>query len=210
MEFDNAFDVPLAPDDAWRILMDIERIAPCMPGAALKEKVDDRTYKGTVGVRLGPVALSFAGTAKFEEIDDQAHTARVKAAGADSKGRGGANSTVSFTVEPSGAGSKVLVHTNLVLSGSVAQYGRGAGMIQEIAAQLIKQFATSLHAMIDAETVVPPPAPATGPAPVEPVAAPPPRPPAPPAAKPISGFSLMFTVLWNSILRLFRSKPPAA
>ena len=209
MEFDNAFDVPLAPADAWRILMDIERIAPCMPGAALKEKIDDRTYKGTVAVRLGPVALSFAGTAKFEEIDDQAHTARVKAAGTDAKGRGGANSTVRFAVEPSGAGSKVLVHTNLVLSGSVAQYGRGAGMIQEISAQLIKQFATSLQSMIDAEPVAPPAAPVSVPASTEPVAAPPPPAP-PPAAKPISGFSLMFKVLWSSILRLFRSKPPVA
>ena len=214
MEFDNAFDVPLPPGDAWRVLMDIERIAPCMPGAELTAKIDDSTYKGKVGVRLGPVALSFAGTAKFEEIDNANHTARVKASGTDAKGRGGANSVVSFRVEPSGAGSKVVVHTNLTLSGSVAQYGRGAGMIQEVSAQLIKQFATSLRTMIAAE----PPTPAPAPEPVAVVeaapvaeaavpasAAPPPRPmPAP--AKPISGFSLMFKVLWNSIRRIFGAK----
>jgi len=201
MEFDNAFDVPLPPADAWRILMDIERIAPCMPGAELTEKIDDRTYKGKVGVRLGPVALSFAGTARFEEIDDAKHFARVKASGNDSKGRGGANAVVSFRVEPQGTGSKVLVHTNLILSGSVAQYGRGAGMIQEVSAQLIKQFATSLRAMIDAEPV---PAAATLPA----EQAPPVYAPAP-APKPISGFSLMLKVLWSSIRRLFASKSSA-
>lgn len=205
MEFDNAFDVPLPPDRAWRILLDIERIAPCMPGAELTQRVDDRTYKGKVGVKLGPVALSFAGTAKFEDVDDDARTARVKATGTDAKGRGGANAVATFRVEPAGAGSKVLVHTNLVLSGSVAQYGRGAGMIQEVAAQLIKQFATSLHAMVSAERAAAPEAAAVAPA-VAPENA-----PVPPlvAAKPISGFSLMLRVLWSTIRKLFASKQGA-
>lgn len=194
MEFDNSFEVPLRPDQAWRILMDIERIAPCMPGARLTEKVDDRTYKGTVAVRLGPVALSFAGTATFEDIDDTARTARVKANGTDTKGRGGANSTVTFKVEPAGDGSKVLVHTDLAMSGSVAQYGRGVGMIQAVASQLIKQFATSLQALIDAEPLPPS---------VEAVASPLPSPPAPPAAAPISGFALLLRALWAQIRRLF-------
>jgi carbon monoxide dehydrogenase subunit G len=219
MEFDNAFEVPLAPSDAWAVLMDIERVAPCMPGAELTEKVDDKTYKGKVGVKLGPVALSFAGTARFEEIDDVNHTARVKASGADAKGRGGANSTVTFRLEPVGSGSKVLVHTDLSLSGSVAQYGRGAGMIQEVSAQLIKQFATSLRKMIDAEgasaaaAALVVEAPAVPAQPGEPVAqapaaeAPPaPKPAPPPPARPISGFSLMLRVLWSSIRRLFTSK----
>jgi carbon monoxide dehydrogenase subunit G len=202
MEFDNAFDVPLPPDAAWRILMDIERIAPCMPGAELTAKIDDTTYKGKVGVRLGPVALSFAGTARFEDVDNDGHVARVKASGNDSKGRGGANAVASFRVEPKGAGSTVLVHTNLTLSGSVAQYGRGAGMIQEVSAQLIKQFAASLRAMIDAEPVaVAVEAPAQD-------APPQVRAPAP-ATKPISGFSLMLKVLWSSIRRLFASKSSA-
>eukprot|EP01037_Dinobryon_pediforme_P002167 gene2167-2204_t len=200
MEFDNAFDVPLPPKQAWRVLMDIERIAPCMPGAELTARVDDRSYKGKVGVRLGPVALSFAGTATFEDIDDLAHTARVKAAGTDAKGRGGANAIVTFGLEPAGQGSRVLIHTNLTLSGSVAQYGRGAGMIQEVAAQLIRQFATNLHAMIDAE-----------PKPEVVEAAAPEKPPVPPAplppAKPISGFALicntMLTLLSRTMLETY-------
>ena len=201
MEFDNAFDVPLPPDEAWRTLMDIERIVPCMPGAELTQRVDDRTFKGKVGVRLGPVALSFNGTAKFEEVDDAARTARVKAAGTDAKGRGGANAVATFRVEPAEAGARVLVHTNLTLSGSVAQYGRGAGMIQDVAEQLIKQFSTSLRAMVGAQApaaAVPAPS-SAGPAPDAPVAAQ----PLPPPAKPISGFSLMLRVLWNSLRRLF-------
>jgi len=81
MEFDNSFEVPLPPDEAWKVLLDIQRIAPCMPGAELTEVLDQNTYKGKIGVRLGPVALTFAGIVKFEQIDDAARTARVAAQG---------------------------------------------------------------------------------------------------------------------------------
>jgi carbon monoxide dehydrogenase subunit G len=217
MEFDNSFIVPLPPARAWAILMDIERIAPCMPGAELTEKVDDRTYKGKVGVRLGPVALAFAGTARFEEIDAANHTARVKAGGMDAKGRGGANAVAGFRIEAAEDHSKVLVHTNLTLSGSVAQYGRGVGMIQDISAELIRQFAGNLRGMIEAEAAssLPPPAdlPAAVPTPdaAQPVAQPAPAtarapaPAVPPAARPISGFALILRVLWGKIRRLFTS-----
>ena len=151
MEFDNSFDVPLPPDQAWKTLMDIESIAPCMPGAELTEIVDDKTFKGKVSVRLGPVALTFQGTASFEDVDDAAHTASVKAQGADAKGRGGANANVAFHLEPADAGSTVKIHTDLQLSGSVAQYGRGAGMIQDVAGQIIGQFAKNLSAKIEAD-----------------------------------------------------------
>ena len=130
MEFDNSFEVPLPPDEAWKVLLDIERIAPCMPGAELTEVVDQNTYKGKIGVRLGPVALTFAGIVKFEKIDGATRTARVAAQGTDAKGRGGANAASLFRLEPAAGGSKVLVHTNLTLSGAVAQYGRGVGIIQ--------------------------------------------------------------------------------
>src|SRR5436853_747036 len=144
MEFDNSFEVPLPPAEAWPLLLDIQRIAPCMPGAQLTEVGEKTTYKGNIAVRLGPVALTFAGLVKFEEIDDANHTARVKAQGTDAKGRGGANAAASFRLEPVPGGSKVLVHTDLSLSGAVAQYGRGVGMIQATASQLMKQFATNL------------------------------------------------------------------
>lgn len=200
MEFDNSFEVPLQPAEAWTVLMDIRRIAPCMPGAELTEVVDEKNYKGKVAVRLGPVALAFAGLVTFEEIDNANRTARVKAQGTDSKGRGGANAVASFRVEDAPAGgSKVLVHTDLNLSGSVAQYGRGVGMIQTTATQIMNQFANNLKAQIAREgAAVSPSAQAAPPAgPATP----------PPAARPISGFSLMAKVLWASILKLFGRRP---
>ena len=209
MEFDNSFEVPLKPAEAWTVLMDVRRIAPCMPGAELTEVVDEKNYKGKVAVRLGPVALAFAGLVTFEEIDNANRTARVKAQGTDSKGRGGANAVASFRIEevPAG-GSKVLVHTDLNLSGSVAQYGRGVGMIQTTAAQIMNQFASNLKAQIAREGAATPPVTAQGststaamPPSASPVA------PPPPAAKPISGFSLMAKVLWASILKLFGRSP---
>ena len=211
MEFDNSFEVPLPPEQAWTVLMDIRRIAPCMPGAELTEVVDERNYKGKVAVRLGPVALSFAGLVTFEELDNANRTARMKAQGTDAKGRGGAHAKSSFQIEETpGGGSKVLVHTDLALSGSVAQYGRGVGMIQTTAAQIMNQFAANLKAQIarDSATPSPPLSPASaadeGAAVSAPVVAVPPAPP--PAAKPISGFSLMAKVIWASIVRLFTGR----
>ena len=186
MEFDNSFEVPLPPAKAWPLLMDIRRIAPCMPGAELTEVVDDQTYKGKIAVRLGPVALAFAGVIRFDELDNANHTARVSAQGSDAKGRGGAHATAAFRLEPAAGGSKVLVHTDLALSGAVAQYGRGVGMIQATAAQIMGQFAKNLSAMITQRSA----------------AAAAVAPPATPA-KPISGFALMAKVLWDAIARLF-------
>ncbi len=202
MEFDNSFEVPLPPAEAWSVLMDVRRIAPCMPGAELTEVVDDKNYKGKVAVRLGPVALAFAGLVTFEEIDNANRTARVKAQGTDSKGRGGANAVASFRVEDAPAGgSKVLVHTDLNLSGSVEHSGRGVGMIQTTAAQIMNQFANNLKAQVGRD--VPNPAQAAS-APGAPVVAATP----PPAAKPISGFSLMAKVIWASIMKLFGRRTP--
>src|SRR6516164_11041590 len=144
MEFDNAFEVPLPPAEAWKVLLDIEGIAPCMPGAELSEVLGDNAYKGKISVRLGPVALTFAGVVKVEDIDNEKHTARVAAQGTDAKGRGGAQAASVFRLEPAGTGCKVLVHTNLNLSGAVAQYGRGVGIIQATSTQLMNQFAKCL------------------------------------------------------------------
>ena len=188
MEIDNEFEVPIPVEEAWAILTDIEGIVPCMPGAELTEVVDETSYKGQISVRLGPVALVFNGTARFEEIDEAEYRARVKASGSDSKGRGGAAATLDFHLEPNGNATRVLIHTDLQLSGSVAQYGRGAGMISALAAQLIGQFADCLKATLakpegagakpeGAEASLPEPAP----------------------ARPISAAGLGFRVLWDAI-----------
>jgi len=185
MEFDNSFEVPLPPDQAWPVLMNVQGIAPCMPGAQLTEVVDDKTYKGNIGVRLGPVALTFAGTIVFEEIDNANHTALVRAQGNDAKGRGAAQAKSTFRLEPSGEGSKVLVHTDLTLSGAVAQYGRGVGMIQATATALMNQFATNLKKQLES--------PAAGGDAAQ-------------AAKPISAASLAGQVMWNTVKDKFGGK----
>jgi hypothetical protein len=199
MEFDNSFEVPLPPAEAWKVLLDIKRVAPCMPGAELTEVLDENTYKGKINVRLGPVGLTFAGVVKFEHIDAANYTARVAAQGTDAKGRGGANAASVFRLEPAGGGSKVLVHTNLALSGAVAQYGRGVGIIQATAAQLMNQFATRLkdHLAQDRST-------APAPAPTQPMQSPIASTAAP--AKPISGMALLAKAIWSWIIGLFRRR----
>jgi hypothetical protein len=230
MEFDNSFDVPLSPEQAWSVLMDIPRIAPCMPGAELTELVDPQHFKGKISVRLGPVALAFAGRVEIDSIDEAGRSARIKAQGSDAKGRGAANATATFHIEPSAEGSRVMIHTDLMLSGAVAQYGRGVGMIQATAGQIIGQFAGNLRKQLAQQpapapkpppaiapsfkTAMPPPAASSPAAPNSAAASPAtaspaaPATPPPPAAKPISGFSLMARVIWQQILSLFRGRRP--
>ena len=193
MEFDNSFDVPLSPAQAWTVLMDIRRVAPCMPGAALTEIIDPQNFRGKIAVRLGPVALAFAGNVSFENVDDANHSARVKAQGSDDKGRGSANATAAFRIEPAETGSRVLIHTDLMLSGAVAQYGRGVGMIQATAAQIINQFAKNLRTQLERQPV-------TAPAGAD-SAAPPADAPLPEPAKPIAGVSLGARVLWQQLTK---------
>src|SRR5262245_52783026 len=113
MQFENAFEVPLPPREAWRTLLDIRKVAPCVPGATLTDVVDDKTYKGKVGVRLGPVALTFNGIVTFEEVNEDAMFVRASARGADEKGRGGADAKVRFALEPTNGGTRVKVTTTL-------------------------------------------------------------------------------------------------
>lgn len=206
MEFDNSFEVPLAPAQAWTVLMDIPRIAPCMPGAELTEVVDPQNFKGKIAVRLGPVALAFAGRVQIDSVDEANRSARVRAQGSDAKGRGAANATATFRIEPAGGGSRVMIHTDLMLSGAVAQYGRGVGMIQATAAQIIGQFAANLRTQLAQQQPVPPPRAAVA-------AEPEPEParaataaPIPSAAKPISGLSLIARVIWQQIINLFTGR----
>lgn len=195
MKLTNHFDVPMPPAQTWATLMDIERIATCVPGAELVEVVDDKTYKGKVSVKLGPVALAFLGTAKFVAIDEAARTATVKAQGADQKGRGGANATVTFALAPVEDGTRVTVDTDVNLSGSVAQYGRGAGIIESVAAEITSQFAATLRKQIEHQKQAEQPA--AGDA--APLTSPP---PAFAPAAPIGGLSLAYKVMRRRLLEM--------
>jgi hypothetical protein len=151
MNFSNTFEVSLPPSEAWPYLMDVERVIPCMPGAELTGRRADKTFTGKISVKLGPVLLSFVCDAAFEEVDPVAHAARINAQGADSKGRGGVKSSIRLHLQPSERGSRVMIDTDLNMSGAVAQYGRGAAMIQTVANQVISQFAANLEASIAAD-----------------------------------------------------------
>ncbi|NKB19125.1 MAG: carbon monoxide dehydrogenase [Alphaproteobacteria bacterium] len=205
VEFDNEFEVPVPIDQAWDILMDIERIAPCVPGAELTEVVDDKTYKGKISVKLGPVALTFNGQTTFEELDTANHSAKLKAQGTDAKGRGGAHANVAFRMEPCDNGTKVIIDTSLQLSGAVAQYGRGVGMVKDLSQQIIGQFAENLENDVigadsdtaandhsnaksgEAATVQDSPS---------------------PTAAPVQVGGMGLKVIWNAIKRLFGAKEP--
>ena len=192
MEFDNTLEVPLPPAEAWKVLLDIKRIASCIPGAELTEVVDEFTYKGRVAVRIGPVALSLVGQATLEDVDHANHQARVKAQGADPKGRGSTDSVIDFRLEPAANGTRILIHSDVKLAGSIAQYGRGSGMIQSVASQLIAQFGSALKAQIEQSRSRPAVA-------AEAV---------PPPSRPVSGLALITMALCDSIARLFRKQPP--
>ena len=152
MEFTNQFHVPLPLDKAWALLTDIPRVMPCMPGATLKGTRDDGQYLGSILVKLGPIRLSFDGQAEFVRKDEKQHIAWLKGSGLDPKGRGSAESEFSFALTPApGGGTDVKVTTALQLSGAVAQYGRGSGMIAEVAGHILKQFEENLAASLQDE-----------------------------------------------------------
>ncbi len=153
MEFTNQFHVALPVSEAWALLTDIPRVMPCLPGATLKGKRDEGQYLGSILVKLGPIKLSFDGQAEFVRKDEQQHIAWLKGSGLDPKGRGSAESEFSFALKAApGGGTDVTVTTSLQLSGAVAQYGRGSGMIAEVASHILKQFEHNLAASLRDET----------------------------------------------------------
>jgi uncharacterized protein len=144
----NDFEVAKPVAAVWDFFKDIPRVATCLPGAELTETLGDDKYGGRVAVRMGPVKLQFAGTAEITERDEAAKRLVVHAAGAEERGRGQANMIVSATLAPAGGGTKVAVSQDLQLAGAAAQYGRG--MISDVTAVLMRDFATNLARQISA------------------------------------------------------------
>jgi carbon monoxide dehydrogenase subunit G len=143
MQIENAFTVPAPADRLWSYLLDVERIAPCMPGAELTETVDDRTWKGKVHMKLGPVSLSFAGTVTMEERDDDAKRVVLKAKGMEAKGKGAANASVTSWLEPGDGETTVKMIADIQLTGTVAQLSRG--LLPEVSKKLTAEFASCLQ-----------------------------------------------------------------
>ena len=142
MQIDNEFTVGVPIDRAWEVLTDLEGIAPCLPGAQLTG-VNDGVYTGKVKIKVGPVTSEYAGTAKFAEKDDAAHRAVIDAKGKDSRGAGTAAAAIHAQLRADGDHTIVSVNTDLSITGKVAQFG--SGMIKEISAKLLGQFADNLE-----------------------------------------------------------------
>jgi len=141
VELQHSFSVPVDVDRAWAVLVDIEQVAPCMPGAAL-DTVDGDEFTGSVKVRLGPIGITYKGKARFVEKDEVAHRAVIDAQGKDARGNGTASATVTATLHPQDDGTRVEVNTDLAITGKPAQFGRG--VMVDVGNKLIGQFADCL------------------------------------------------------------------
>jgi uncharacterized protein len=202
VKLEHSFSVPADLDTVWAAVLDPERVAPCMPGAALSE-VDGDTFKGTVKVKVGPISLQYKGSGEFLEKDAAARKLVIKAAGKDTRGNGTASATVTVTLRAEGDGTAGSVDTDLSITGKPAQFGRG--LISEVGGKILDTFATCLatklapEAADDAEDAgvtqaskaskapkaPTPPTPPKAPTPPKPPRAPkPPKPPKPPKDSP--------------------------
>jgi uncharacterized protein len=150
IELDNSFTVPVPPEQAWEVLLDVERVAPCMPGASVLS-VDGDSVDGQVKVKLGPLSLTYKGTAKFVEKDEANHAIVLDASGKETRGAGTASASVNAVLKPGqeAGTTTATIHTSLNVTGRPAQFGRS--LLPEISGKLIAQFAENLAAMISAD-----------------------------------------------------------
>jgi hypothetical protein len=198
---EDSFTVRTPVDRLWAFIQDVERIAPCMPGAELTEVVDDHTWKGKVHVKFGPVQMAFSGTVVMEELDDAAHRATLAAKGTEQRGKGVANAKVESWLEPAGDdGTTVHIRSDISITGAAAQLSRG--LLPEVSKLLTKQFADCLESRLNEETSVAVPAPDTvsSETSLEDSAAA--APAATAAPKAVGGFGLGLRALWAAIKRL--------
>ena len=201
MKLEQTFEVAAPLEQVWSALLDLERVAPCLPGASITGH-DDDTYHGTFSVKLGPMTAAYNGTIKIEDVDEAAHRATLKARGTDKRGQGGAHATIVNTLSEHDGATRVEAVTDFSITGRLAQFGRG-GIMQDVSNRLLRDFATCLSTRL---AEAPEPAAAAEPVAGEPSAPPPSAPPPPPpapATKPLKGGSLFFSVLWERIKRLF-------
>jgi uncharacterized protein len=147
IELDNSFTVPVPPDRAWDVLLDVEKIAPCMPGATVEE-FDGEVVTGRIKVKVGPVSLTYRGTAKFIERDPGNQVVMVEASGKETRGAGTASATVRAALEPgeSADSTRVTMHTTMNVTGRPAQFGRG--VMVEVGGKLVEKFAENLSQLI--------------------------------------------------------------
>jgi carbon monoxide dehydrogenase subunit G len=220
MQIENQFEVVAPPDRVYAFLLDVNRVVTCMPGAELSEVIDPTTFKGKVKIKVGPITVSYNGTARIAERDDANRVATLQAEGRETTGPGSARATARMTVEAaSDSGpSTVRLATDYTVAGRIANFGRG--VMEDVSKRLVTQMADCIKAHLEAEaadlaTAAPEGEPGAGggPAPSttaagEAAAAPggaarPAVGAPPPAARPVNALSLGFAVIWDRIRRLF-------
>lgn len=193
MKLEHSFEVEAPLERVWETLIDVERIAPCLPGAQITGS-SDGVYEGNFTVKLGPTTAAYAGKLEMTETDEAAHVATMNASGRDKRGQGSAKATIVSSMSESGNSTKVEVVTDFTLTGRLARFGRG-GMIEDVSHRLVGDFVNCLRGTIEhTPAAADPPAGKAGEA-----AAPPP----PVAAESIRGGRLFFSILWERIKRLF-------
>jgi len=209
VEIENQFEVTAPPDRVYSFLLDVNRVVTCMPGAELSEVVDPTTFKGKVRIKVGPITVSYNGTASISERDEAARTATLRADGRETSGPGSARATAHMSVVDAGGGtSTVRLVTDFSVAGRIANFGRG--VMEDVSKRLVSQMADCIKANLEtAEEPAPPgaaetadgasPAPAASAAPAAPAAAAAPAAP----ARPVNALGLFFSVLWARIRRLF-------
>jgi uncharacterized protein len=175
VRLENGFEVAAPVDEAWRLLNDIPRVVSCMPGAELTQTIDDDHWRGVVNVRLGPMALQFGTDVARETADESTHTVVLATNARELRGRGSAQATIESSLREADGKTRVEIVTDLTLQGAVAQYGRG--IVPQVAAQLTKQFADNVAALLEGEA---------------------------PAVEPVGGVRLGVRALWASLVGLFR------
>jgi uncharacterized protein len=142
VRIDSSFQVPVGMDDVWAALLDIERIAPCLPGARIDENRGDGEYAGSMRVKLGPITSTFQGTLRVAEADERTRRSVIEASARDTRGQGAAAATITSTLEPDGEGTRVAVRTDMKLAGTAAQFGRG--VVDDVSQKLMAEFADRL------------------------------------------------------------------
>ena len=142
MKLENEFTVDAPVDRVWELLMDLERVTPCLPGAALTEQTGDE-YKGTMSIKLGPISQEYEGTVKIDEADEEARRAVIRAEGKDTRGQGTASATITSTLHEESEGTRVRVETDMHITGRAAQFGRG--IQEQVASKIMDQFSDCLE-----------------------------------------------------------------
>lgn len=197
MKLEHSFQVKAPLDRVWDALVDVERVAPCLPGAEITEGGEDGIYRGNFTVKLGPTTAAYRGELAMEEVDEEAHRSVMRASGSDKRGQGSAKATIVSAMRQEGDLTMVEVETDFTITGRLARFGRG-GMIQDVSNRLLRDFSGCLQEAIESAEPVAESAPASATAPA-PAASPPPQP-----AKPVGGLSLIFHAVLDRLKRLFK------